>query len=238
MTDKNDDFFDEGQETLEQKQETPEKVKIGEKEYSQDELSGLVGLGEKAKELEDKWNTKIDRLYPEYTKKSQKLSEYEDKMKAFEEEKSKSEQEQLTKKSTEGELSPEEQAKLIKQELGKYGVVTKDDIFKYIADFNQGQQLINDIDKIAEEAKADGKPNVTRQELVDYMDENGVKNPNAAYKLMFESELKEWEAKQIGKIKRPGLVTEEGSTAGSKSPAPVKVTKDNLAQLLSAALEE
>ncbi len=233
MTDKTQDIFEETQE-----QEAPEKIKVGEKEYSQDELNKFVGLGEMATELESKWNTKLDRLYPEYTKKSQKLSELEDWKTKQEEESTKAEEEKLVQKSTEAELSPEEQAKLIKQELGKYGVVTKDDIFKYIADFNQGQSILSDIDGIVSSAKEDGKPVATRQEIVDYMDENGVKNPKIAYKLMFEDELKDWETKQIGKIKKSGLVTEEGSTAGSKSPAPVKVTKDNLQALLSAALEE
>ena len=54
-----------------------EKVKVGEKEYSQDELSKLVGLGEKWTETETKFNTKMDRVVPEYTKATQKIKEYE-----------------------------------------------------------------------------------------------------------------------------------------------------------------
>lgn len=236
MTDKNDDFFA-GDEPVEASKE-PEKIKLGDKEFSQEELTGLVGLGEKAKELEEKWNTKIDRLYPEYTKKAQKLSEYEEKIKSFEEAQTKAEQERLTRQSQENQLSPEDQSKLIKQELKKYGVVTAEDVNQYVANFLQGKELLDDISGIMDEAKTDGKSTATRDELLAYMDENGIKNPKAAYKLMFEDELKDWEAKQINKIKKPGLMTEEGSTAGGKQPAPVKVTKENIAQLLSAALEE
>ena len=78
-----DDFFLEEPKTEEAETE-PEKIKLGEKEYTQDELSKLVGLGETANELETKWNTKIDRLYPEYTKATQERKELEDKLKDLE----------------------------------------------------------------------------------------------------------------------------------------------------------
>jgi hypothetical protein len=228
-----DDFFA-GEEPVKEP-EVPEKIKIGEKEFTQEELSGLVGLGEKAKELEEKWNTKIDKLYPEYTKKTQKLSEVEGKLQEYETEKQRREQEVLRAKP---ELTPEEQTKLIKEELKKYDVITKEDVNTYIANFMAGKELIGDIDSLVSEAKEDGKPTTSREELLTYMDENGIKNPEAAYKLMFEPELKEWEKKQVDKLKSPKMEVQEGSTAGGKSPAPVKVTRDNVQELLRAALEE
>jgi hypothetical protein len=229
MAKKDDDFFGEEK----QEEQEPEKIKLGEKEYSQDELSKLVGLGEVASELETKWNTKIDRLYPEFTKKSQQLSEYEAKVKGFEE----SKQKEIETKPQE-QLSPEEQSQLIKQELKKYGVVTTEDFNKLTADFMAGKEILSDIDSLLEEAKSDGKPVTTQQELLNYMSENGVRNPNAAYKLMFESELDAWKEKQLGKIKQPSIESEGSSAAGGKEPTPVKVTRENLGQLLSDALGE
>ena len=70
------------------------------------------------------------------------------------------------------------------------------------------------------------------------MDENGIKNPNSAYKLMFEPELKEWEKKQINTLRKPGLETDGSSVAGSKAPNPVKVTKDNITELLRQVMNE
>ena len=70
------------------------------------------------------------------------------------------------------------------------------------------------------------------------MDDSGVKNPRDAYELKFKQELKEWEAKQVQTLKKPGLMTETSSTAGSKEPLPQKVTKDNISELLNQALEE
>jgi hypothetical protein len=234
MAKSDDDFFGEEEQSATEETKS-DKIKIGEKEFSQEELTGLVGLGEKAKELEEKWNTKIERLYPEYTKKTQKLSEYETKLQEYEEEKQRREQETLQNKP---ELNPEEQAKLIKAELKKYGVVTADEINTYVGNFLAGRDLLENIDDLVTTAKQDGKPTTTREELLTYMDENGIKNPQAAYKLMFETELKEWEKKQIDKLKQPKMEVQEGSTAGGKSPAAVKVTRDNIQELLKAALEE
>lgn len=231
MADKDDFFVDEKK--SEEGEEEPEKIKVGEKEYTQDELSKMVGLGEVASELESKWNTKIDRLYPEFTKKSQQLAELEEKAKEQETLK----QEQVQAKPQE-QLTPEEQSQLIKQELKKYGVVTADEINKYIADFSAGKEILEDIDSLITEAKDDGKPVTTQQELLNYMSENGIRNPEKAYKLMFEDELDAWKEKQIDKIKQPSLESERSSAAGGKEPAPVKVTRDNLGQLLSDALGE
>ena len=122
--------------------------------------------------------------------------------------------------------------------MKKYDVVTKDDIYQFIANFDAVKELNRDIDTILNEAKTDGKPSTTREEFLAYMDENGVKNPKAAYKLMFEDELKDWEQKQINKIKMPGLVTDRSSNAGGKEPAPVKITKDNISEALRQALGE
>ena len=53
---------------------------------------------------------------------------------------------------------------------------------------------------------------------------------------MHEDALDSWKEQQLGKTKKPGLVTETSSSAGSKRPAEVKVTRDNLNQLVSEAL--
>jgi len=107
-----DDFFEDKNKT----DETP-KVKVGDKEYTQEELSGLVGLGETAKEYETKWNRKISEFYPDYTQKSQRLSELEKKdaerarvadeqLKREQEEKDK----ELAERQEAGKLTPEERS--------------------------------------------------------------------------------------------------------------------------------
>src|SRR3990167_6033242 len=89
----------------ETKTQEVEKVKVGEKEYTQDELSHLVGLGEVGAELESKWNTKIDRLYPEFTKATQEREDLRKQVEGFK------------NQPTGEELSTEENRKLIRQQL-------------------------------------------------------------------------------------------------------------------------
>ena len=75
-----DNIFEEKkdeQETQEAKGPEEEKIKLGDKEYTQEELSQLVGLGEFAKEVETKQNRKLDKIYPDYVKATQRLSELE-----------------------------------------------------------------------------------------------------------------------------------------------------------------
>lgn len=225
-----DDFFEDKQE--EAKVDAPEKIKVGEKEYSQEDLNRIVELGEIANEVETKQNTKIGKLYPAFTQATQKLSELEKKL-------ADSEAAKVEKKVETGEqLSPEElKAQALKQ-AKELGLVTADDFNQYYLQRRDAERLIEDTESIISGAKEDGKPETTTDELLKYMQESGIKNPEKAYKLMFENELDEWKSKQTDKLKRPGLVTEGSSAAGGKEPAPIKVTKDNIAQLLQQALEE
>src|SRR3990167_5090967 len=173
MAAKQDFFADEDAQSEQSESQEPEKVKIGEKEYSQEDLAKLVGYGEKAVELEDKWNTKIDKLYPEYTKSRQELAD----IKKQQEEGVKKAQEEISQKAQEGQqLSPEEQDKLIETELEKRGVVTQKNVYQYVANFVAAQELNKEIESINAEADTDGRPKVSREELLDYMDDSGVKN--------------------------------------------------------------
>ena len=229
-----DDFFEtklEEKAVPEEVVEEPEKIKLGEKEYTQDELSKLVGLGETANELETKWNTKIDRLYPEYTKATQDKKELEAKLKEYEEK-------QVESKVQSGaELTPEELAKQTRAELRKVGGITTEDVNDYIYRALEARDLKEDIEAVVETNKAAGKPETDFEGLVGYMQTSGVRNPQDAYDLMFKNELKEWERKQIDSIKRPGMVTEDTSTAGAKQPPQrVAITKENILDQLDEAL--
>lgn len=222
------DFFEKEEEkrTMEQT-DIPQNIKIGDKEYTPEQLAESVGLADKVRDLESQWSTKIDRLMPEYTKKSQEAAEarreLEDLKKA-----------QLDKKTQEGgQLTSEETAKQVREELRKFGVMFKDEFAPTYSNQRAAEKLIDDAKNIVSQAENDGKPKTSLESLINYMDENGIKNPEKAYKLMFENELDEWKEKQISKIKGSNMVTQTQSSAGSKSPAPVVVTKGNLGDVLS-----
>lgn len=223
----NTNFFKE--EPVEQIEET---FKLGEKEYSQEELQRLVGLGELATEIETKQNTKLDRVFPEYTKATQKLSEYEKRVQELEAKANQPIQPVQPIQSAELTAEQREIARKQIEDLGFGQNAFRQIVREELA----AKELLGDIDGLLESAQADGKPSTTSQELLQHMAETGIKNPAKAYKDMFEDELDALKEKKLAEIKPQGMVTTNGSQAGSKQPTPVKITKANLQSLVHSAL--
>lgn len=220
----------------------PTPIKVGEKEYSQEELSKLVGLGETAQEYETKWDRPIDKLYPDYTQKSQRLAELEkaETDRVVQEEARK--QKELEAKSQD-QLTPEEARELAIKEAKGLGIVTRDDFDKEVnravANALGAKDLLDDINGVIKGADKKGQPKTTPSDLLKYMDENGIKNPDKAYKLMFEPEIDKWKEEQLAKIKPNGMQTQTVSTAGAKTPPEsLPVTRDNLATIIRESLTQ
>lgn len=237
------DFFTKPEEKKEEEKTTT--VKVGEKEYSQDELSQLVGLGETARDYETKWNRPISQFYPDYTQKSQKLADYERKQTeekaAREVAESAQHEKELADKAKKNELSPEEVRQMAIREAKELGLVTKDDfetaVKHSVANALAAKDLVDDISAVLADAEEKGQPKTTMQDLAKYMDENGIKNPGKAYKLMFEDELDKWKEEKLKSIKPRSMETQTGSTAGSKFVPPAQpVTRENLAQVIRESL--
>lgn len=210
--------------------EVPLKVKVGEKEYDQDSLAKLVGLGETAIELETKWNTPLNRVVPEFTKKSQRLAEIEPEFNKL-----KQEREQLAARQTGSqEVTPEQRDQARKAIIDLLGgdVMMTADFDKQYALRRAGEQLLEKTQDIVETAKKQGKPAVEVNKLLEYMGETGFKDPEKAYKDMFEPELDKWKEEQLKKAKPSGFTSQGFSSAGSKHPEPIKPTRDNLSNLL------
>lgn len=219
----------------------PQPITLGEKQYTQEELEQAVGIAEQAKELEERWNTRLDRLMPAYTQTTQQLSE---KDRQIEELNSKLTA-QITAKAEAGqEMTDDEQAKFVRENAKKYGLVTEDNFESLYqtrreAEQNEARasQLIGKVDDFVATQAQEGKPTITKERLVEYMDDNGygemaehnmdraIKN---AYNEMFSSELDDWKLKQLSVNKPSGLYTQSQSTAGAKVPEEKRVTSENL----------
>lgn len=204
----------------------PEKVKVGEKEYGQEELSRIVGLGELGAELEGKWNTKMDRLYPEYTKATQEREELKKKVEEYETKKT---EEKVDKGE---ELSPEEVQKQVIAEADKMGLVHKGNVYQFMDAYLQARDMKEDAEALIAEAEEKGKPKTTVEDLFKYMDESGIKNVELAYKAKFDKELDTWKETQLEKMKNGEVQTLDSSSAGSKQPEIPKLT--NLDSLTDA----
>lgn len=224
-----DEFLQEpqAQEGTEQTPE-PEKIKLGEAEYTQEELNELVKLGGIAKEYEEKWDRKVDTIYPKYLEATRKLSELEKQI-----------EEQKTEAPTVEPGSPDEVKKQAISQAKELGLVTVEDINNYIDARIQGVQLREDIKGLIDDAKEKGTPVPNEEDLLNYMAESGVRNPEKAYKLMYEEQLDSWKEEQLKKIKPEGLKTQPQSTAGNtKMPEPkIATNKEELAAQLRAYLQ-
>ncbi len=230
------DFFKEPDVATEPEPEPePEKIKVGEEEYTQEELSSLVGLGKLGREMEEKYNTKIDRVWPEYTKTTQEL-------KALKEEKEKLESERLNQKANTGEqLTDEEITRQAREQARKIGLALSEDVetkvTQKVMEVLQARELLDTCKDFEGEINGkDGRPAFKTQEVLKHMDETGIKNPEKAYKDLYEKEIDAWKEQQIKKAKPGGLVTEEAAPNSNKQPSEIRPTRDNLDQLVRDAL--
>jgi len=222
-----DNFFEDNKVEEQQEESTTEVIKLGDKEYSPDELDRLVGLGQKAVELEQKWDTKLDRLMPEFSRSREEL-------KAL-----KAQQEEAAKKAVETQtenVDEKEQERLVRENAKKFGLMTQEDFDNLYANRRAGEKLLESTESVVTKAVEAGNPKTNVEELLTYMAETGIKNPQTAYEVMFKAQLREIEMKKLNDIRPNGLITNSGSTAGAKTPEPVTVTKDNLSSMLDSVL--
>lgn len=258
-----DDFFNNNEPTTETVQQEVEKIKLGEKEYTQDELKQLVGLGEIGREAEQKYKTRIDRVWPQFQSVINEKKALEEKLSKIESERQTQHQKELeerlkqvqnTQQTTQTQQANGQQQQTVPQltaeQVREIALKQAEDlgigpqsIRKIINETLQGQQLINDITATIDSAQEEGwiKTNepVTVEDVLAHMQETGIRNPLKALRDMREDAYIEVQAEKRASIKKPsGLPTVSSSTAGSKQPAPVRITNDNLEQMLNDAIRE
>jgi len=166
---------DKGKE-LEDKSETPSegKYKIGEEEYSADELVALLEKGKLARKVEEDQKLDISQLLPEFTRRSQLLKNKDALMKYV--------------KDTYGDETPKadlsEEQKRIETEIEaarKLGFITKKDldefretITKQTTEAVEQRELAGKLDKASSTHKVD------RNELIEYMLALRLEDPDVA----------------------------------------------------------
>lgn len=215
--------------------ETPEKIKIGEEEFDPSELQDLIGKGRFAKEVEEKYNTKLDKVWPEYTKATQKIKDYEEKEKTWMTQQA----EQLANKP-QNELSEEELSQQARMQAKKLGLVTIDDINTYVEQrigvINRATELNKECDDLEKEFNGkDGRPKFDREQVYEHMKETGIRTPMKAYKDLYEEQLDKWKENKFKESKKPSMYTENG-LSGNHEPSNVKITKSNIGDILREVL--
>jgi hypothetical protein len=237
--DKNDDVEEQDLDVQEEGEDKePEKIKLGEEEYTQDELNELVSLGKIGKEAEEKFDTKIDKVWPDYTKKSQRLKELEEQAKEWEEAKS----QRISQKAEAGEdLTPEEQQEQLNRQIDEL-ILKNPGFSKKVSEIyfqqRQGEKLYEEGKKLEGEIDgSDGRPAFKSEEIFTHMAETGIKDAVKAYKDKFETELDRWKEEKIRGAKRQGVMSEGSSNAASsREPIAQKIDKNNLEALVRESL--
>lgn len=212
-----------------------QKIKLGDDEYTQDELQALVGLGKLGREAEEKYNTKLDKVYPQLSRTIQEKQDLERRLSEYEAQKTQ-------QKVQAGEqLSPDEMKQQALRQADELGLIHAGNLEQRVLGIMQGYQLLNDANGFISEQTESGNPKTSTEELLNYM--NG-QNPTGtrygsiekAYKDMFEPELDQIKEQKLQSLKPERFVTTDRSTAGSKQPILPKPNRDNLQELVAAAL--
>lgn len=228
-------FFDDHDDK--EKEEELTKIKVGDQEFSEDELSALVEKGRLAKDIEEKQNTDLSKVYPEYTRKSQQLKEYEEELAQLRELKKSVEEREIEEKANKDSksLTPDE----VRQMAAKQGYITQENVNTYIQNYMAAQRILDQVKDL--EAKrnpfeAEELPRVESQEMLRWMDENNITDPVKAYKIRFESEIDAWKEKKIAQGKPKGMYVDDTSAPSNKLPREVKISNKNLQELMRASL--
>lgn len=215
------------------KEEMEDKLKIGEEEFSQDELQELIGAGKKLKDIEKKNDQSIDDIVSSWGKRGNEIGKYKQQLEELE---SKIKEPDVPK--TEAQLSAEEERKLVVEQAKQFGLLTRDEAMSLVEEIytqkRNGEKMLSSVNKVIRQAKEKGQPETTPEKLLEFMsDPANPKDPAKAYKLMFEDDLDKWKEERLSKVKPNSMRTKETTpTAGAKQFTAPKLTRDNLDSVL------
>lgn len=228
--------------------DVPQTISIGGKEYSADEAQELVGLGSRAREYEQKANTKLESIYPEYTRLTQERQNWTKKEQEYESKLQQIQQRQGTSDEQPGDVKAAIEAarKLgitLNEDLEKSGYIKKDDLPKMFDEYYTKksseekaiQSVLSEAESLEKELNGeDGRPKFNKKQVLAYASayKLGLKE---AYEDMHSDSLKTWKDSQVTKIQKPGTRTLQ-PTAGGKQPKDAKPNRHNLRDMVEESL--
>lgn len=210
-------------------------IKVGDKVFSQGELNNLISLGAKAQELE-KNHGAIEKFVSEWGRKNDELGKLREELEEVKKSAS------APKPAVSTEFTEEQRVlaqKQIADIMGGQPVTDKQLDTWFEAKYTQrksAEKLLDELSELEGQIDGtDGRPKFDSKEILDFMATNGTKKPMIAYKELHGDKLDEWSQKELLKAKPKGFYTEERASAIKQPPA-VKITKDNLNQMVREQL--
>lgn len=223
----------------------PATINIAGTDYSLEEAQSLIGLGKKTQELETKYNTKLDRVWPEYGRVTQEYKTTQTELEKARGELSKFQEKRESGTESSDDVSKAREAarKLgitFTEDLEKSGYIKKDDLPKYFEDYSKQQKAVEGVlaeaERLSKEINGqDGRPKFKKNAVLAYAQAYGKADLNEAYEDMYKEELDEWKQTQIEKSKKSPFKTLNGGSGG-KAPERVKITDNNFKEALQEKL--
>jgi hypothetical protein len=216
------------------------KVIINGEEFDATEASDLIGVGRQTREMEQKYNTKLDRVWPEYGRASTELAG------------ARKELEEFRSKQSAGTDTAQDRADakdaaqtlgINPAELEKAGYVKKDQVEELFSKkFEEHETKSRAIKSVLDQADnlenqingEDGRPKFNKRAVMAYASTFGL-GLQEAYDEMHEDSLKAWKDTQLAAEKKKGMKTLHAG--GDKQPTDPKITNDNFKTALREALE-
>lgn len=215
-------------------QPTEQKFTIGDKEYTQDQLNDLVTKGNQLNDIEARFNTKIDKVVPDYTRASQEAAE----LRKWKQER---EQQDLDARAAQGNLSQEELIRKAKMEAQTIGLMTDENTPQLIRTEIERVRLDDAVDVEIDNLKEmgiDANPAVIKRYMASMdADESGRVSLDEAISQIYGPQIKIYQEAELNKAKPEGMYSEGNSNAGGyRLPPDTKVTDDNIGALLTEAI--
>lgn len=224
--------------------EEPEKIIINGQEYSLSDVAGLVEKGNKYNEIERETNTQLDKVFPEFTRKSQQLKDLEGQLSQRDSELSelRKAQENLRVAETPEEIRKAKEAlrgiggvdeDYLKSYLSENGYMTRDEALKQAEESRIAQQQLEQLNKQGYQLEkeidgSDGRTPFIYRNVLAYANAYHKDDLMSAYNEMNERVNKSWQearlAEEAAKHETPTIQIR----GGHKEPEKTKVTNDNL----------
>lgn len=217
----------------------PEQIIINGQEYTPEDASRLIDLGSKYQKIESDLNTSLDKVYPEYTKATQKLKEYEAQLA---EERHK--REELEQSRIKTETVPPDIANVRRAArdagladvdyLKEQGYMTRSEMDEYFNQKTNQQKLVDNILTKARDLEktidgSDGRVPFDADAVLAYASAYNMEDLEEAYDKMNTKGNAKWKEMQLEREQRAGLTTL--NKGGVKTPKEVPVTDDNFKQM-------
>lgn len=225
-------------------QDAPLKITINGQEYDESEASDLIDYGRKTKDLETKYNTKFDSVWPEYGKSREEIKRIQTEL-----EDAKAQLTEFQTKKEEGIETPadvkaaQEAARKIgiplKEDLDKAGYIKQADLDVYFDKRKANEQAVNAVlaeaDKLEKDITGtDGRPKFNKRAVMAYASAYGFSDMQAAYEDMNKDQIDAWREATIAREKGKSIKTL--GHGGVKEPARARVDDSNFQAILHEAL--